>query len=457
MKRRIMNVVKTVIWLPKPAILAITLLIIPALTARGQEQTGFRQSDSVTYALYLDAQWERLITEGEQALDKGYDYYYLRVRLGIAFYMLEKYRPAAKHFEKAIAFNSFDPTNLIYLYQCYDWGGLEMEADLLEKRFPGLYPDKKKQNRFIRNFGIYSGYTFSGSEQKIAETDLDGAENIYGENVGNGDYLLTQAGITVVPAPQIRWYNSYTFQRLEKNGHYYVLNKPLKKVSHYLYQHQYYTNFALRLDHYWYLKPAFHLIHVSDMLLRPSYDSLTDQYSFTETDTSFNNMLFSVMLTRELSKFSGSLAFAGSNLNNREQFQASLVTGIYPQGNLNLYFITTLSMLAESGTIGGHFKQQAGVRVQPWWWVEGSVHTGNLKNASDENGFLVYNVGGQVRTRALFSTIFLLGKNLQFQLDYSFSAMEETYIQYNDFSNFVNLPLRYANNSIMGGIKWNIK
>lgn len=457
MKRRIMNVVRTLIWFPKPATLAIMLMILSALSARGQEPTGFRQSDSVTYALYLDAHWEQLITEGEQALDKGYDYYYLRVRIGFAFYMLEKYRPAANHFEKAIAFNNTDTTILSYLHECYEWSGLEMEADFLEKRFPDLYPDRKKQNRFIRNLGIYSGYAFSGSEKKIAETDLDGAKNIYGEIVGNGDYLLTQTGITIAPAAWLRWYSSYTFQRLEKNGYYYALNNPLKEVSHYLYQHQYYTNFSLRLDQFWYLKPAFHLIHVSDMLIKPSYNQLNNDYSFTETDTSFNNMLFSVMLTREMTKFSGSLSLAGSNLNNREQYQASLVAGIFPQGNLNLYFFTTLSMLAESGTIGGHVKQQAGVRVKPWWWVEGSVHTGHLKNASDENGFLVYNVGGQVRTRALFSTIFLLAKNLRFQLDYSFSVVEETYIQYTDFSNFVTLPLRYANNSIMGGIKWKIK
>jgi tetratricopeptide (TPR) repeat protein len=429
------------------------ILFLPNIKSQGQEEKDFRHFDSITYVLLLEEKWEDLIAEGTQALEKGFDYYYLRTRIGIALYSLEKYRLSADHFEKALKFNSTDPDVLFYLGKCYEWSGLEMEAVHLEKRFPQYYSHRKK---LIKHVEVYSGYSFSGSEKKLSETDVDGFENIYGEINRNGDLLFTHAGIMLAPVTGLWWYNAYTFLNLEKNNRFYSGNEQMKNASHFLKQHQYYTNFSIRMKNYWYVKPSFHYIRVSDVLLKASFDPDLNQYAFSESDTAFNNFLFSMKVGKELPKFSPGIAVALSNLNNANQLQGSAILGYYPQGNVNFYSFITLSLLAESGKIMGHAKQKIGIRVSSWCWLEGSVHTGQLKNASDENGFLVHNTGGRVRTRAALSALFPLTQHLQIQLNYSFTSMEDTYIQYTDFNNFVTLPLNYSNNNIMGGIRWKI-
>ena len=43
-----------------------------------------KQADIQTYDLYTLAKWDELIDAGNKALSKGIDFYYLRMRLGIA-------------------------------------------------------------------------------------------------------------------------------------------------------------------------------------------------------------------------------------------------------------------------------------------------------------------------------------------------------------------------------------
>jgi hypothetical protein len=433
------------------------ILFLPGIKSQGQEgDSNFRHFDSITYVLYLDEKWEDLITEGNRALEKGFDYYYLRTRMGIALYTLEKYRLSAMHFEKALKFNSTDPDVLFYLGKCFEWSGLDMEAAYLEKKFPQYHSHRKKISRVIKHVEAYSGYTFSGSEKKLSETDVDGFENIYGEIHRNGDLLFTHAGIMLAPVTGLLWYNAYTFLNLEKNSRFYSGNEQMKDASHFLKQHQYYTNFYIRMRNHWYVSPSFQFIHVSDMILKASYNPALNQYAFSESDTTFKNFLFSMKVGKELPKFSPGISVALSNLNNENQVQGSAIVGYYPWGNINFYSFTTLSLLSESAKITGHVKQKVGTRVFSWCWIEGSVHTGQLKNASDDNGFLVYNSGGRVRTRATFSALFPLTRHLQIRLNYGFNSMEDTYIQYTDFNNFVTLPLYYTNNNIMGGIRWKI-
>lgn len=125
----------------------------------------FKTIDSVSYQLYLEAKWKELIRYGRQAIRLGYDYYYLRMRLGIACFELKACRAAVAHFEKALSFNAGDDVAMNYLYQCYLYTERYEDAKWLSRSFSPELAASKKSGRFsaIDLITLESGFKVSDS------------------------------------------------------------------------------------------------------------------------------------------------------------------------------------------------------------------------------------------------------------------------------------------------------
>ena len=96
---------------------------------KAQERTDFSYLDSLTYKQYEDGRWKELTASGKQALRLGYDYYYMRMRIGISYYERKSYLNAISHFKKALEFNNNDQIATEYLYYCYLLSGKYNTAD----------------------------------------------------------------------------------------------------------------------------------------------------------------------------------------------------------------------------------------------------------------------------------------------------------------------------------------
>ncbi len=106
----------------------IIIFICTLATANAQEDYNFTQIDSSTYANTLSENWDEVIRIGNYALDHEQDYFYLRLRMGIAYFQKNNYRAAAKHLEKAVAFNPDHGLSKDYLYHSYMYSGQHDEA-----------------------------------------------------------------------------------------------------------------------------------------------------------------------------------------------------------------------------------------------------------------------------------------------------------------------------------------
>ncbi len=82
-------------------------------------QDSFQEVDSKSYKLYTEKKWEELSQYGKAASEKGYDYYYLNVRIGIAFFELKDFEKAKTYFEKALQNSSASTFAKEYLFWCY--------------------------------------------------------------------------------------------------------------------------------------------------------------------------------------------------------------------------------------------------------------------------------------------------------------------------------------------------
>jgi len=116
-------------------ILIISTWFVLFTIVQGQAVMNFSSLDKQTYGLYLDKNWKDLVSLGKKGLDNGFDYFYLRMRIGIAYYELGNYRRAIPHFRKALVFNSKDQYANEYLYYSYLFSGRKADAINLSEKF----------------------------------------------------------------------------------------------------------------------------------------------------------------------------------------------------------------------------------------------------------------------------------------------------------------------------------
>ncbi len=152
------------------------LIVLASLFVKqsaAQEEITFRQVDSVTYRLYEQQQWTALIQQGKNFVQQGFDYYYLHLRLGIAYFHTRQYGLAEKYLQKAWAYNDADEVKY-WLYFTYINQGIRSLADYVYRRMhdktpvahpliTGFYPEiglKKTDNRGVGNM-LYAGLTLN--------------------------------------------------------------------------------------------------------------------------------------------------------------------------------------------------------------------------------------------------------------------------------------------------------
>ncbi|HSW67693.1 MAG TPA: hypothetical protein VLH16_03850, partial [Bacteroidales bacterium] len=169
------------------------LIILLAVVISGQlvAQHNFRFYDSLTYRLYSQHSWKELTRVGKEALRAGNDYYFLRMRLGIAAAERNKHRLAANHFNKALRFNSGSSLGKSYIVDSHLKSGMEIEND----RFESVLTQNRKSNP-LRTITFTVGGAIPTAEGRTTAGNVDGDANIYGELTHSGTIGYLHAGAT---------------------------------------------------------------------------------------------------------------------------------------------------------------------------------------------------------------------------------------------------------------------
>lgn len=452
---------KPVAWLQficaaRVAIVLLVVLLLNGKPGLGQEKPTFNELDSLTYIQYQNGQWNELIKTGNQALSAGFDYYYLRMRMGIAWFMLERYRLAANHFERALSFNSADPVAFGYLQKCYAWSGMETEAAYMNKRFPYAAKSTGEKNQIIRDAIFLTGFSFSESDNKLPGLNLSGDAGIYGEVNLSGNMFFMHAGINYSPRPDLLWFLGFTNTQLAKHQRIVAVGLDTINRSYTLLQNQVYASVPVHLAKGWQIAPALNLVRITDRPVMVSYDTLNLRYIVDTASSSQTNYVASLKAMKNLTYLGLGASFGFSHMPVSDQLQMSFEINTYPFANLNLYTFSRVSAIYINGRFYNHFKQTIGGRIINWLWLQGSFHGGELKAAHDENGLLFFNTAGKIISRSTATAYILSGDKFVIRIEYSFVKQRDDYLQFIDFVNYTLNPVHYNNHQIMGGIKWNL-
>ncbi len=496
----------------------ILTIIFFSLLTNAQTNTGFKSIENKTYEFYQSQNWDSLIIVGKEALKNNIDYFYLRARLGMAYYQKQNYIKAVQNLEKALEFNSTDLFTLEYLYYSYLFLNREQNAKLLSSKFPESLKSKMNitKEKFLNNIYFETGYTFSNNISKNGNINLFGNDSIYGEQDLNGNIFYAHAGLSKSIGKRISLYFGFSNLNIDKEKQIQykesVLNRDstvkfdwgyenyysndttynYKSDKYKQHQNEFYINSSIQFNKGFKITPAFHFINVKYSSPYANYiaqnftdtayftlfdntyhlfDSINEIYTINTETTSINNYVISLSITKNISYFSFDLFGTYSNLNDKKQTQIGLSTAYYPLGNLNLYGVTTIKGFYEEESRNYKnkgrqkknsrfiFSQTIGLKILPTVWFEGFITYGDLSNTNEKNAFIVYYIPDKINYKWGANLILPVFKNIELSLRYNFLSKESYYITYylaeeNNKTDFKTVYTPYKNQSIIGGIKW---
>ncbi|MDD4555292.1 MAG: hypothetical protein PHP04_13895 [Bacteroidales bacterium] len=488
------------------------LLFLLLVTAVGQNHANagtidFTTVDALSYRYYLEQKWDSVIYIGKMALNQNIDYYYLRVRMGLAYFARNEYIPASVHLKKARLADPADPVIAEYLYYSYRYTNRDEEARLLEPSLPKeTLAQPGIKSGLFNQVSAESGYTFSSNQSPKDKPDLMKHDSLYGETDLYGNYIYEHLGLKFNLSKRIELNLEYNYLNFSKTkyiqyarwedhfeatadsawGTYYRYSYPRvtydTNFQYRINQHEFHAGLSFYLNGGFRIMPAFHMIHVSYPVTtaRVSFQEVQDTgyyiaatkqwvffpfnrtlYTFDRRDTSFSNYLFSLALSKEIGRFNLGISGSWSNINNRKQKQIGMTLTWMPWGNLNFYSTTSAIGFFQKGGNRILLSETIGTKITPWCWGEASFHYGDFTNANIMNGSVVYNSSDVIDYRAGANLYFLAGKNLQLYLVYQYVKKESQTYYYTSGSTSgeMNTQLKtelvpYHFNTIMGGLIW---
>lgn len=426
--------------------------LLYATLAKAQPITNSAAAEQKSMQLYFSQDWKQLIKYGEKAISEGYDYFYIRMRVGIAYFEQKKYIKAIQHFEKAVQFNS-DTLALEYLYYSYVFSGRSNEARALTTGFPSALTAKiKPKNKLIESAYAEGGIGMSNLNSVYKTIDIDGQFNIYGESTITQNMQYWHIGTSHQPGNKWSVYQGYSNIGIDFLRDIKINDKDTLD-GYKLTQHDYYIS-ATRQFKNFSVSPAFHFINVGFGKLNTRYDTFQNRYIFTKKDTSFVNYASSVSISKSIGIFTYSLCTGYSKLNSYNQLQAGVSVAYFPLATTNLYGSSMLALLNENSTNRIIIGQKLGMKLLPRLWAEGGITYGNLQNYTENNAFVVFNTGDKILYKYGVAIISPLFNHLEFSLRYDCFNRENNYYRMNNTYILEPVSIIYKTQTIVGGLKW---
>ena len=406
-------------------ILAVGLLILNFSLMNAQVST-LETVDKQTYDSFIAKDYKKTIAVGTQAINQGTDFYFLRYRLGIAYYESHNYELAAMHFEKAKSFEDGDPVMLEYLYYSYVLSGRNEKAGILAQAFPeDLKAKVHYRNPLLKSVAVEFGILTTDNADKFKESGLKGKFSS-----GSGAFYdgVTYADVTIA--------NSFSPKFNLVNHFEYVSNMadeiiqatvPVSRNEVFSDKENYFQWNAIGsyFIKNWTVFAGFGVYNSTYNSYFSSPPPMPNQppqaTKVTETDISGT-----LSLSRRFRYVEPSVSLSYTNLFSENYITAEASLTYYPFGNLAFYGNSKAAVVDGANTTNTIFTQLFGVKLFPKIWLEGYGAYGDHQNYITENGLQVYNTPNKINWYAGSNLNFYFRK-FDFSLGYGIQERESDY------------------------------
>jgi len=387
------------------------ILIVFSVQAHAQKGWTYDEVNTRSYALYEKADWDGLLSYGEQAIQSGQDFTLLRLRMGYAAFMLNNFSQAINQYDAVLTKDSYNSTAHYYLWLCRKYlnqaelAGIHLKyftKEALEKE--GLKPVSITGAGFEASFKTTDATTRGNTFYGMAHVQNRFGWNIHMDQAGAFFNQTIQLGNIVLPV----------FPPRPPQPNNVLIN-----------QKEYYNKITANLGNHLQLKAAYHYTNT------PIGNVVYNNHSGF-VGVKYNSSYFDVQADAIFSKISDS---------SISQYDATV--GIYPLGNLNLYSFSTAILRSRPSGSAFNFRQIIGCKVLKSVWLEANATLGSFNDLLENDALYIYNAIDKNRFKAGLTGYISITPKCTLELGYTLEQ-RELYKQTTTFNQ----------HSITGGLSW---
>lgn len=434
------------------------LLLLISLT--GFSQPAWQKTDSLTWESYRRGEWKSLLREADRSLRNGIDFYYLRVRAGVAAWELKNYRLAADHLIKAHRANGEDDFVTSLLHSSFALAGRTDEAAALADSLPAGVRDtlQIRKSGLVKSVTSESLFSFNGnfaSDSKSSFT-LPGAYSNYSSQMKNLRYQSLALDLHL--SPRFNFFHQVSLLNINREQRYFseVTGIDTSRAT-FSRQWQYFAGARLLGGKGWSSWVTLTKLWGEARYHIPGGD-ISRGFTLTEAAWKINDYLVHVGAARELTWWRPELSLSTGQMNRARQWQANAAITLYPFGNANFYTHTEGSLHAEgeSDETRAIIHQRVTVKSGPVW-LSGEGRWGTIRNFSTENGLVVYNMPETIKSIYGASLwVPLAGYRLNLTLRYQLSSKEGYNQHYADAYDYTTTKHIFKEQSFLISLQWNL-
>jgi hypothetical protein len=444
-------------------IISIGLFLIVASGIRAQESMNFSQINNETYRLFMAGEWDSVLVLGKTALKQDVDFYYLRIRMGIAQYNQQKYRQASGHFTRALELNHADPVALEYLYYSLLFSGQADRASLVRQEFNGELAFKlpPQKGKLIDRIGAEYLFCKGLNDELLSDPDPLFSDLTPGVQYITRHYSNASLSLSNTIVPGFRLNHAYTYLSKTNYQHYNDgLNLFLLEDQH-VYQHQYYISPSITTKSGLTLMPMFHLLSIHAQVpvdFGQGFQGGSSSVTLGYLD--IMNYVSGLELRLSAGTLDLHLGAWYARLDKNDEVQNRLGLTWYPLGNLNFYaggYLNTQYEMSKSNELLRIIPElQMAYAIKEKIWLNLNVAMGEMTNYLEQNGSLVFNSLSDVIHKKVVLTISvpLTEKGSLIYLGGRWTAHESNFYPFDPAIDQTTNKITYNALSIYGGVSW---
>lgn len=431
----------------KAGLVLILLLMIASLQSQ-EIKNSYKSIDSLTYNLFINQDWKTLLEEGKKYKKSESDFYYLKVRMGIANFKTGHYLLAVKLLEEAYNLNKFDLVVQDYLYWAYRYSGLFLESDVFYKKMDiSLQKQIGLDLKFISAIDVGLVATSNSDYNEMLENNTVNETTNYRFFIDNQQIITF--GLNHRFSNNTNFYHRLTI--MPRKLVYQENN--LGEITNVFYkgtETRYYADATFALGKRWYLDAYM-------VLLFGNYDDLTsgvtrgNTLNFTDK-INYSDVVFGGKISKSSSYFRNSLNVSYSNLNGLNQLQTGYSISLYPLANTLVVPFGSFQYVRESldSYSDNRMVYTGGIEINTKnISFTGFVNAGEINNYNSNNGSVVYN---QVATtESEFGAIVQVYLN-KFELKLGYSLMNMKDYSVSDLDDLNSF--KYKQQNLILGVTW---
>lgn len=416
----------------KTCALVSLFLILLVLSPYQSWSQGYYDAeyDMKSYEAFMEKDWQKIIQLAKEAEKKGIDFYYLRLRKGIAYDNQEKYNSSEREYKKANAFFPVDTLTYWYRYVSLMNAGRESEARVLSSH---LTPWQKFYSGFKGSRLNWIGLEGGGLFGKAPEASLTDPTQVYLKQKQQGNLFFASGSANMWIGSRMNFTLGYQFMNVGNtiifsrhlgtpgSGNKQISNQSWKLKTN---QQSIYAGLNYQFGKGWSVFASGNIIFYSGNTVQID-TILGSTLSFRIKELNISGMDLSLvgLVRKRWSNFSWESSYSFNRVSDSLYHQSNTILTLFPIGNNRIYISGQASTISQSGTnFFGGFK--LGARFSKWLWLEGNCLFGRMYGTSDASGWILNNNPDQINWKAGIHFSFILKNKFEIPLRFGLLGRE---------------------------------